>query len=663
MNDDISTQKSSASRSAACLNHPLDPLNAEEIVIVAGLLKTHFDNDANLLFETIELLEPDKDVVRSHTDGMPVKRQARFNVHKRGSAGVWKGVVDISTESIRSIDFLANMRAMISPEEFQMVEDVAKSSEEFRQALLRRGVEDLSLVCVDPWSAGNFNVPGEENRRLAHTFVWIRQFERDNYYAHPVEGLNVVVDIDRMQVLRVDDHSAATGGFLPIPQTSANYDSELLTEFRQPLKPLDVVQTQGPSFSFSGNRLVWDNWDVRISFNGREGLVLQQLGYTQGDRRRPVAYRLSLAEMVVPYGTPEGVHHRKNVFDSGEYGFGKLVNSLSLGCDCLGHIHYMDVVLHDIMGNPRIVPSAICIHEEDAGLAWKHFDFRTERTETRRTRKLVISSITTVGNYEYCCYWYLFQDGTIEFEMKATGIINTVACLPGSEQKYGTEVSPGVVGQNHQHIFCMRLDMEVDGPKNTVVECDTVAPPMGPGNPMGNAFHIEERALRSEALAKRKVDFEKARYWKVINPGSMNALGTPTGFKLEAPSAIPVFTCAQGPSGRRSGFIYNHLWVTPYHPEERFPAGEFMNHSTGDDGLPRWTAQDRPLEDTDVVLWHTFGLHHIPRVEDFPVQPCVFCGFRLTPLNFFDGNPLINLPPEQNEASKATESSSCCAGN
>lgn len=640
--------------------HPLDPLDEREIRVVSQLLKSHFSTDTELHFETIELLEPDKDTVRSFAPGKPVLRGARFNVHKRGETGVWKGIVDISQEKIPSIEFLPDARPMISAEEFMQVEDTAKASPEFQAALARRGIKDLSLVCVDPWSAGNFGVSGEENKRLAHTFVWMRMFELDNYYAHPVEGINVVVDIDRMEVVRVDDHDSHTGTFVPVPETPANYDSSLLDDFRTPLKPLDVIQSEGPSFVLDGNRLSWDNWDVRIGFNGREGLVLNQLGYTHGGQRRPVAYRLSLAEMVVPYGTPEGVHYRKNVFDSGEYGFGKLVNSLSLGCDCLGHIHYMDVVLHDIMGNPRTVPSAICIHEEDAGLAWKHFDFRTERTETRRTRKLVISSITTVGNYEYCCYWYLFQDGTIEFEMKATGIINTVACIPGSEQKYGTEVSPGVVGYNHQHVFCMRLDMEVDGANNTVVECDTIAPQMGKDNPMGNAFYVQENPLSSELQARRKVDFEKARYWKIINPERKNGLGKPTGYKLETPSAIPAYTDPASPSGKRSTFIYNHLWVTQFDAEERYPAGEYMNHSTGEDGITAWVEKDRSLENTDVVLWHSFGLHHVPRIEDHPVQPCVLCGFKLMPTNFFDANPLIDLPPETNKASKSTSTSSCC---
>jgi len=660
----LSGEANAAPRQRPPMKHPLDPLDAAEITAVASALRAHDDFGEDLLFETIELLEPSKESVRAHLPGAVLERRARFNVHRRGATGVWKGIVDVANVRVLSAEFLADVRPMISPEEFMMVEEAAKASPAFREALLRRGIENLDLVCVDPWSAGNFGVPGEEGKRLAHTFVWVRMFDLDNYYAHPVEGLNVVVDIDRMEVVRVDDHALESGVQVPVPQKEINYDSEVLTAFRAPLKPLDVVQSEGPSFTLDGNVLRWDNWDVHISFNGREGLVLQQLGYTVGTVRRPIAYRLSLAEMVVPYGTPEGVHFRKNVFDSGEYGFGKLVNSLALGCDCLGHIQYMDVTLPDMLGNPRLVPSAICIHEEDAGLAWKHFDFRTERTETRRTRKLVISSITTVGNYEYCCYWYLFQDGTIEFEMKATGIINTVACTPGSEQKYGTEVSPGVVGYNHQHVFCMRLDMEVDGPDNTVVECDTVAPPMGPENPMGNAFYVRQTPLTSELGAQRRVNFETSRYWKVVNSSSTNAMGEPVAYKLETPSAIQPYTHPDGPSGQRSSFIYNHLWVTPYRPDERFPAGEFVNHSTGNDGLPAWTAADRSTENTDVVLWHSFGLHHVPRLEDHPVQPCVLCGFKLMPTNFFDGNPLIDLPPETNTASKRVGvDGNCCVSD
>jgi primary-amine oxidase len=254
-------------KASPIFSHPLDPLTADELTRAAALLRSHFDVGSALLFETIELLEPCKDVVRDYLPGMPIDRKARFNVHKRGSTGVWCGCLDLGAGTILKVEFLADARPMISPEEFMIIEDVAKADPRFRQALLRRGIETMEHVCVDPWSAGNFSVPGEENRRLAHTFVWLRMSALDNYYAHPVEGLNVVVDVDRLEVLRVDDHSAASGTFVPVPQTQINYDSELLTDFRKPLKPLDVVQSEGPSFTLEGNKLSWDNWDLRISFN------------------------------------------------------------------------------------------------------------------------------------------------------------------------------------------------------------------------------------------------------------------------------------------------------------------------------------------------------------------------------------------------------------
>ena len=252
-----------------------------------------------------------------------------------------------------------------------------------------------------------------------------------------------------------------------------NYDSKFVTETLPPLKPLHIVQPEGVSFQLDGHHLTWDRWAFTIGFNAREGLTLHDIRFDG----RPLVNRASLVEMVVPYGSPDSGHYRKNVFDIGEYGLGKLANSLKLGCDCLGVIQYLDVHLNTMAGDIFTIEKAICIHEEDDGILWKHWDFRTERTQVRRGRKLVVSCICTVGNYEYGQYWYFDQAGEIEFEMKATGIINTVACEPGKPSKYEREVSPGVAGQIHQHIFCARLDMAVDGEQNTVIECNTQAEP------------------------------------------------------------------------------------------------------------------------------------------------------------------------------------------
>lgn len=636
--------------------HPLDPLSAAEIGKAAAIIRDRYGWGEDLRVETIDVDEPAKDLVRGFAPGTPFPRLARYNVFKRGRLGVWQGRVDLRAGTVIEDRFEADARAMVAVEEVFEIEKAVKADPRFQEALRRRGLlDELDFMCVDPWTVGDFGHADERGRRVLYCFIWMRTFPLDNYYAHPVEGLHALVDLGSLEILKVEDHFEADGAYVPVPRTPLNYDRDVLETFRKPSSALDVVQPDGAGFAVEGRRVAWENWDFRIGFNGREGLVLHAVGYTVAGRRRPVVYRASIAEMVVPYGTPERSHYRKNVFDSGELGFGRMANPLTLGCDCLGVIRYFDAVVPDVFGNPRTIENCICLHEEDAGLSWKHFDVRTRRTEVRRARKLVVSSISTIGNYEYASYWSLHQDGRVEYEMKATGIINTAACHPGHPGKYGTEVAPGLVGHIHQHVFSARLDMEVDGPGNTVVECDTVAPPPGPDNPYGNAFHVEETVLKTELAARRDADFDRMRYWKVINPGARNWLGQPTGYKLEARSPVRPFTHPDSPSGRRSRFIQHQLWVTPFSPDERFPAGEFVNQSTGHDGLPAWTAKDRSIENTDVVLWHSFGLHHLPRPEDHPVQPCVVCGFTLLPLGFFDQNPVIDLPPEVNAAS-------CCAG-
>ena len=627
-------------------SHPLATLSAEEIRQAVAIVRGVPEFGAQILFETVELHEPPKRAARSG-DGS-VRREARVNVFRTTELGVWQLVVSLREGCVLRQRFVAGARPTIQLEQFVAIEELVREHPEFVAACAKRGITDMSLVCIDPWSAGNFGVPGEEGRHLSHAYCWVRTRAHDNLYAHPIEGLYAVVDILAHKVLRVDDLH-----LMPIPMAEHQYEAEMRTHFRQPLQPWEVVQPEGPSFVLDGHVIRWDRWSLVIGFNAREAITLHDVRYDG----RPVANRLSLVEMVVPYGTPHAPHYRKNVFDIGEYGLGKLANSLRLGCDCLGHIAYLDAHLSTMRGEVVTIRNAICIHEEDTGVLWKHWDFRTDRAETRRGRRLVISSISTVCNYEYASYWYLRQDGAIEFEMKATGIINTVGCLPGQPSKYGAEVASGVEGQIHQHYFCARLDMSVDGDANTVTECNTYAE-ADEHNPYGNAYYIDEVPLRRELDACRRANPATQRYWKVINPNRLNRVGKPVAYKLEPSHPLTPFLKPDSFSGARSRFIYNHLWVTAYDAEERFPGGEFMNHSSGAGGVADFVKQNRNLENADVVLWHVFGLHHLPRPEDFPVQTTMSTGFTLTPCGFFDANPAIDLPPQPSRASRTV---SCCS--
>jgi primary-amine oxidase len=284
------------------------------------------------------------------------------------------------------------------------------------------------------------------------------------------------------------------------------------------------------------------------------------------------------------------------------------------------------------------------MHEEDFGILWKHTD-ELGHVEVRRGRRFVVSSIVTVNNYEYGYFWYLYQDGTIEFEAKLTGILLTMAADPGQSHPSSTEIEPGLLAPYHQHIFCARLDMDVDGTGNSVVEVEAKAHPRGPDNPHGAAYVTTETLLESESTAARDVDPLANRYWKVINPQRRNHVGNPVGWKLVASHPTGAMALPDSVIGRRAAFMYHHLWVTAYAEDERYPAGDYPFQHPGHAGLPTWTKADRPLVDTDVVLWHSFGVNHIPRVEDWPVMPVERVGFHLKPVGFFRRSPGIDVAP------------------
>jgi primary-amine oxidase len=346
--------------------------------------------------------------------------------------------------------------------------------------------------------------------------------------------------------------------------------------------------------------------------------------------------------MVVPYADPDRSYQAP--LDIGEFNIGTMSNSLKLGCDCLGLIHYFDVAYAAPDGTPVDIPNAICMHEEDVGILWKHTDFRTGHMEVRRARRLVISTIATVGNYDYGFFWYLYQDGTIEGEVKATGIVATKAVPEGVEPEYGRLVAPQLSATNHQHIFCARLDFDVDGTSNTVCEIDSTPVAMGSDNPHGNAWKTVERPLKSEAVAKRDIDIGRARTWLVTNPSRRNSVGRPVAYRLVSGDNTVALSAPDSYQRKRASFIDHHLWVTPYSPTERYPAGDYPYQHKGGAGLAEWTAQDRAIEDTDLVVWYTMVHHHVPRPEDWPVMPVVRIGFQLRPVGFFDRNPALDVP-------------------
>jgi len=451
-------------------------------------------------------------------------------------------------------------------------------------------------------------------------------------------------------VIRFEDNRVVP---VPVKDKYMNYTD--LPKERGGLKPLHIVQPDGPSFSVDDhNRVRWQGWTFRVGFTSKEGAVLHTLTYQDplsDDAVRSVAQRVSVAEMVVPYGDPDPPHYLKNAFDAGEDGLGRNAHSLQAdGCDCLGEITYLDAALVGMSdGKGETVKNAICIHEEDSGMLWKHIDWRTGHTEVRRGRRLVVSFICTVANYEYGFYYYLGMDGGLKVEVKLTGIVSTGALMPEEMEtgrRYGTTIAPGLYAPAHQHFFVARIDASVDGPLNRVVEVEVQRSPRHPtANRFNNAFHVCELPLQREQEAKRDTNQAAARHWLVQSATKANRMGSPTAFALMPHTSVKPMAWPDADFLKRAGFLRHHLWVTPFSPEEKYPGGDYPNQSPGGEGLEKWTQANRPIDSKDIVLWYTFGITHVPRLEDWPVMPVETVGFSFVPFGFFDRSPALDVPP------------------
>ncbi len=407
------------------------------------------------------------------------------------------------------------------------------------------------------------------------------------------------------------------------------------SQIRQGLKPIKITQPEGVSFQVEGYQIAWQKWQVRWGFTAREGLVLYQIGYTDQGQERSIIYRASLAALAIiggNYQTTQSQDHRGTSslgneaksearttletgldFDLG-IDLGLKANSLQQEVDCIGAVHYFDAVVNTNQGEPEVIPQAIALYEEDYGMLWKHWDWRNDAIEVRRSRRLVIFFTATLGNYEYGFYWYFYQDGNIQYEVKLTGRLTTKAV--------------------QQHFFNVRLHMQVDGSQNSLYEVNSESVPRSKQNPHGNAFIAKSTQLLTEQAAQRLISPLTGRYWKVTNPQKTNYLGQSVGYKIQPGENVAPAIPADSPIYEKAGFIKQHLWATPYHPQEP----EIQK-------LPTLTRGDRSLNNTNIVVWYTFGYPHVPRPEDFPVMSVAYSGFLLKPVSFFDRSPALDVPP------------------
>lgn len=338
-----------------------------------------------------------------------------------------------------------------------------------------------------------------------------------------------------------------------------------------------------------------------------------------------------------------------------------MANNLSLGCDCLGLIKYFNGWLSNENGEPVETKNVICMHEQDFGIGWKHTNHRTQGVGITRARILVLQSIITVGNYEYIFAWHFWQNGNVELETRSTGILSTQLIDPGKTSEWGNVVSPGVMAANHQHLFCLRIDPMLDGINNTVIWEDSIPiPESEEENPHGNAWRIVKTPFSISGFADAN-PFAN-RCFKIVNEDVRNRIsGNPVGYKLIPQPCQLLIASKDSVVRKRARFAEHHIWVTQYRDGELWAGGKWTNQSLVEkDGVFDYASRNDDVQKRDLVLWHTFGMTHNPRVEDFPVMPVEISTISFKPADFFERNPAIDVPQStqaQNKSVLVDESS------
>jgi primary-amine oxidase len=634
-----------ARTASSTVGHPLDPLTTDEIRAVVQIAKADARFTA-AAFPLVALDEPPKADVLAWRPGHPFVRLAR--VQAMTADGFYELLIDVAARRIVSAIEQHGAEPSITLSEIEGTR-IVLSNAEFKAGLQKRGITDLTKVFCAPFSAGYYGSPSQEGKRLVKVGCFDTRRSTTNVFGWPIERLYALVDLRRMAVLSVSDY-----GVVPISDGDLNYDAAAIKTTREARKPTILSQPLGKNVRVDGHEVTWGNWRFHVRIDPRVGTAISLASWRDGQSWRSVLYQGYLSEMFVPYMDSDYGWQSRTYFDTGEYGAGVLASTLKPGIDCPDTVIFLAADFATDKGEPFTTPNAACVFERSGGdPIWRHFEAVNQTYEGRPNVELVVRMAAAIGNYDYLFDWIFNDAAEIEVRVGATGIdaLKGVATRTMSDAtaiadtKFGTLVAPNLVAVNHDHYFNFRLDLDIDGPTNSINR-DVYRPLQLPSDSARRSVYVVERQIPdTEKAAVLDTHHDPVRL-RVIDEHRTNAVGNPASYEVLAFNHAQLMLDANDWPAKRAAFLQHDMWVTPYQPEERYAGGRYMLGSHGDDGLAVWAARNRAIRNQDVVVWVNLGMHHLTRAEDLPVTPMMWQSFKLRPNNFFDRNPSIDLRAE-----------------
>lgn len=624
-------------------NHPLAALNVSEISTVVSILKRAGHVDKDTLYTTIRLDQPPKAQMWNWQAGDAFTRKSV--VIFRRESKTFQAMVDISSDKVISVEEVEGAQSSILISEWRLAQALTLKNPNWQAAMRKRGYTKFDQIFCSPISPGYFPGADYGGRRLLKVPCYEFSTSNNHRYGRPIEGVFAVVDVNAKTVIDVVDT-----GIVTVPEPVRNYDSQNRQSFRPALKPVLNISPAGPNFKLKGALEVdWQNWSFHLRFERRNGIVISLVRYNDHGKKRKVAYQMSLSEMFVPYMDPNANWSYKTFLDAGEYGLGYLASSLRPGQDCPRHAIYINTIVPSDSGRVFSVERAICIFERNTGdPAWRHGENAGRNVEARAAVELVVRMIPTIGNYDYSLDWVFTQHANIKLRVGATGIVAIKGVTSASmndasalhDTRYGMLVAPNSVAPFHDHYFSYRLDLDVDGIKNTFVTGKVVPQKLPPENPRRSLWTFQQTPVKAETALG-----PSSGTWLLKNDNKKTKLGHHPSVHIAMSHRVISPLAPDDPPQSRAAFSGQSLWVTAYNAKEAYAAGDFPNQSKGGDGLPAWITPAQNITNADIVVWPTIGFHHITRAEDWPMMPTMWHELTLRPFNFFDENPAIDLSP------------------
>ncbi len=637
--------------------HPMDPLTAKEYAAIVPALKEKNYVDENSRYHLITLEElPKTTVLQWKPRASDVVSRRAFVIARNGSQ-TFEGIVDVTDTKkgkVISWEQVEDVQpGILLSEEWTNAQQIVQADRDWQAAIRTRGINNLDHVVCVPHTIGYYGLAKEADHRLVKVTCYNSEGTK-NFWARPIEGLIAVVDQDKHKVIELIDT-----GIVPVPKAPITFSQDSAYKSGRQSIPATKVQARETHFKINGHVITWHKWQFHYRIDPRLGPVVSMVRYHDHGKMRSILYEGSLSELFVPYMDPSVGWYFRTYMDAGEYGIGKLAAPLQPGLDCPSNAVFQDAVFADDWGDSYTQLHASCLFERDTkNISWRHYESEHRHSDVRKQTELVVRFISTIGSYDYIFDWIFRQDGTIKVALGATGIpqvkaVRSRTAADGQNRKdsaYGHMVTDHTVAINHDHFFSFRIDLDVDGQQNSFLLEQLKPERLESHSPKRKVWIVEKSIVDTESAAKLRINSNRSTFWRVINPNVISRLGYPVSYQLRPKTTTVTLLNLDDFAQNRAAWTNYHVWVTPYKPQERYAAGTYPNQSKGGHGLPRWTRANRPIQNTDIVLWYTLGMHHVVRTEDWPIMPTTWSEFELKPFDFFQHNPTLdslNQPPQE----------------